>query len=349
MARLWSSTGVGKLFTGKPAWSLEIDGDQFTLKAQGKIIRNNVLELARLTVQPGVIWAAITIQGNAGQRLTLDGIPNADAKALHAAVQSSIADIHNRARIANLLRDFKASIGPVMAWSNQLIKSTKTQLRMRGWVTREFVLRQIHSKPTGFEDLLTDPEIAKHVDGESSVIQEAIKLWKRDLYEFARNINHRHQNQQVTTLQSFFQSVEKSPLTLEQINAVVCCDNRVLLVASAGSGKTSTMVAKAGYVLQNGYFQPEQMLLLAFNNEAAKELGQRIKDRLGPLGLPAEKIVAKTFHAFGLDVIGQTTGKRPSLAPWVENGKDLEHLLQIVDDLKGVASENGKNRTLSVH
>jgi DNA helicase IV len=78
------------------------------------------------------------------------------------------------------------------------------------------------------------------------------------------------------------------------------------------------------------------MLLLAFNNDAAKELGQRVKDRLLPLGLPAEKVVAKTFHAFGLDVIGQATGRRPSLAPWVENGKDLEHLLQIVDDLKDI-------------
>jgi DNA helicase-4 len=76
------------------------------------------------------------------------------------------------------------------------------------------------------------------------------------------------------------------------------------------------------------------MLLLAFNNDAAAELRERIKSRLEPLGLPAEKIVAKTFHAFGLDVIGQATGKRPSLAPWLDNGRDLETLLDLVDNLK---------------
>ena len=334
MSRPWGPTGVGKLFTSTPSWSLRIDDGQFTLQVQDKTIRNSVLDLADLSVKPGLVWAAINVQSKGGQSLTLDGIPNSDANALFATVQFAIADVHHRARIASLIQNFKASIAPVVAWSGQLIQSTKTQLRTRGWITREFIQRMIQSKPAGFGELLNDPEIAKHTESESPDIQEAISLWKRDLNEFVRGINQRHQNKQLTDLQAFFQTVEKSPLTQEQVNAVVCFDNRVLLVASAGSGKTSTMVAKAGYALQNGYFQPEQILLLAFNNDAAKELGQRIKARLGPLGLPAEKIVAKTFHAFGLDVIGQATGKKPSLATWVESGKDLEYLLQIVDDLK---------------
>ena len=334
MSRRWGPTGAGKLFTSTPEWSLEIDGDSFILQVQGKKVRNKVLELDGLTVKPGAIWAAVEIQGRSGQRLALDGIPNSDAQELQSVVQTTIADIRHRARIADLLRNFKASIQPLLGWSSQMVQSMKDQLQHRGWITREFVQRQLLSKPSGFAELLEIPEIVKHIEGQTNEIQEGIKLWKRDLQEFANNINRRHQAKQSTALQSFFQTVEKSPLTQEQVDAVVCFDNRVLLVASAGSGKTSTMVAKAGYALKNGYFQPEHMLLLAFNSDAAKELGQRIKGRLQPLGLPADKVVAKTFHAFGLDVIGQATGKRPSLAPWVESGKDLEHLLQIVEDLK---------------
>ncbi len=60
------------------------------------------------------------------------------------------------------------------------------------------------------------------------------------------------------------------------------------------------MVAKAGYALKKGYFAADRMLLLAFNSDAAEELGERIRKRLEPLGLPAASIVAKTFHAFGL-------------------------------------------------
>ena len=42
----------------------------------------------------------------------------------------------------------------------------------------------------------------------------------------------------------------RRPLTDEQARAVICFDNRVQLVAAAGSGKTSTMVAKAGWTIR---------------------------------------------------------------------------------------------------
>jgi DNA helicase-4 len=80
---------------------------------------------------------------------------------------------------------------------------------------------------------------------------------------------------------------------------VACFDNRVLVIASAGSGKTSTMVAKAGYALHRGLVDADRILLLAFNADAAKELQGRILERLAPMGFPAERIVARTFHAFG--------------------------------------------------
>lgn len=52
------------------------------------------------------------------------------------------------------------------------------------------------------------------------------------------------------------------------------------------------------------------------------------------LGLPADQVNAKTFHAFGLEVIGAATGKKPSLAPWLKGGQDLATLVSLVDDLK---------------
>lgn len=129
--------------------------------------------------------------------------------------------------------------------------------------------------------------------------------------------------QQKVTLKAFFDSVEKSPLTDEQVEACVCMDDNLLVVAAAGSGKTSTMVAKTGYVLHQGLAQPEQILLLAFNRDAANELGHRIKERLQTFD-EIEKVTAKTFDAFGLSVIGKATGEKPSLAPWVSNaGEDI--------------------------
>jgi DNA helicase-4 len=192
------------------------------------------------------------------------------------------------------------------------------------------------TKPMGFDKLLAEPEIAQLLSKRSKEDQESVAAWRKPFSSIADDMNERHLARELVESRPFFDTVEKSPLTNEQAEAVINFDGRVLLVASAGSGKTSTMVAKAGYALSKGYFAPDRMLVLAFNNDAAAELRERINARLGPLGLPAEQVVAKTFHAFGLDVIGKATGKRPSLAPWVETGRDQDALLEMVDDIKGV-------------
>jgi DNA helicase IV len=330
----WGPSKVGKLFTSAPEWTLALDGEQFTLTVEGTTFRDGVLLLADLDVKSGLIWATLRFTLGKGQWRTLGGIPNRKAHELHKTVHQAVEDIKYRAYVVGLIQGFKSVQVRLLAWATEMTQAAKSQLRIKGWLSGEFIKRQIQSKPADLDSLLSKPEVIKHIEGEPPQVQEAAKLWKHDLQVYFNNINERHLAKQIVDFKPFFDTVEKSPLTQEQAKAVVCFDNRVLLVASAGSGKTSTMVAKAGYALKNGYFEPERMLLLAFNNDAAKELGQRIKERLGPLGLPADKVVAKTFHAFGLDVIGQATGKRPSLAPWVETGRDLEHLLSIVDDLK---------------
>ncbi len=153
------------------------------------------------------------------------------------------------------------------------------------------------------------------------------------LAEFAAH-NADYLAKQKERLKPFFGRVEKNPLTEEQVEACICMDDAVQIVAAAGSGKTSTMVAKAGYALHEGFAKPEQILLLAFNDDAAKELRQRIDDRLaGFEGI--ERITAKTFHAFGLQVIGKATGKKPSLAPWMEEpGQDVRQIVTIIEDLR---------------
>ena len=58
---------------------------------------------------------------------------------------------------------------------------------------------------------------------------------------------------------------------------MVCFDNRVQVVASAGSGKTSTMVARAAYAIHRGFVTPERIILLAFNKQAAEERRQVVR------------------------------------------------------------------------
>lgn len=247
---------------------------------------------------------------------------------------TAVAKAVRRVRVAELILNFGHAVKPVRQWAATAREACKTQLAAKGWLTQEFKTAFNGFKPLGFAELLAEPEVARHLETQPQEAKDAVTLWKQNFAEVTDSINERHLAKELIESKTFFDQVEKSPLTEEQARAVICFDNRVLLVASAGSGKTSTMVAKAGYALSKGFFAAERILLLAFNNDAAAELRDRIKTRLEPLGLPAEKIVAKTFHAFGLDIIGQATGKRPSLAQWLENGRDLEALLEMVDELK---------------
>lgn len=145
--------------------------------------------------------------------------------------------------------------------------------------------------------------------------------------------NEEHLRLQRERLARFFGTVERNPLTEEQVQACVCMDDNVQIVAAAGSGKTSTMVAKAGYAMLENLAEPSGILLLAFNRDAAEELGTRIRDRLADMP-GVEQVVAKTFNAFGLSVIGEATSIKPSLPKWVtEPGEDLRMISRIIDDL----------------
>ena len=107
-----------------------------------------------------------------------------------------------------------------------------------------------------------------------------------------------YQARQLKRYKQFFDSVESQPLTELQRRSVILDERRNLVVAGAGTGKTSVIVAKTGYLIENGKCKPEDILLLAFNTDAAKELAERCKDRLGV------EIQASTFHALGNQIVG---------------------------------------------
>jgi DNA helicase-4 len=90
-----------------------------------------------------------------------------------------------------------------------------------------------------------------------------------------------HQNRQLKRYHEFFDTVESQPLTELQRRAVILDERRNLVVAGAGTGKTAVIVAKAGYLIESGKCRPDDILLLAFNTDAARELAARCKNRLG--------------------------------------------------------------------
>ncbi|TCK02953.1 DNA helicase-4 [Marinobacterium mangrovicola] len=133
---------------------------------------------------------------------------------------------------------------------------------------------------------------------------------------------------------SFFSDLDGRSLSNEQREACIRLEDNNLLVASAGSGKTATMVGKVAYVLDKGLYRPEEILLLAFNNDAAKELRERLAKQL-KVSTSDLRCQVSTFHALGRRIIEQVEGKPPQLANWAEHPAGESQIIeQLIDDLR---------------
>lgn len=147
----------------------------------------------------------------------------------------------------------------------------------------------------------------------------------RWLQQGAQSVTQRNQawtEQVIGQHRDFFDNVESSPLNDSQCRAVVNGEDSVLVLAGAGSGKTSVLVARAGWLLLRQEALPEQVLLLAFGRQAADEMNARIKDRL-----KVDGIKAKTFHALALHIIQEGSKKSPKISKLETDSKARRSLL----------------------
>ncbi len=97
-----------------------------------------------------------------------------------------------------------------------------------------------------------------------------------------------------------------SRLNSEQLNAATAPAGHNLIIASAGTGKTSTIVGRIAHLLHQG-IRAEEILLLTFTNKAAQEMVERIAVYFGKE--IASKIDAGTFHAVSYRWLKRQNGK----------------------------------------
>ena len=91
-------------------------------------------------------------------------------------------------------------------------------------------------------------------------------------------------------------------LDTEQAAAATLPDGPAQIIAPAGSGKTTTLIARLGHLLTRG-IPPERIAVLTFNRDAAEELRGRIASRLAPFVPAATSIEVRTLHALARQVL----------------------------------------------
>jgi DNA helicase II / ATP-dependent DNA helicase PcrA len=91
-------------------------------------------------------------------------------------------------------------------------------------------------------------------------------------------------------------------LSQDRRAAATATPGPVLCVAPAGSGKTTTLVARVAWLV-DGAAPPAAICLVAFNKRAADELVERLDAALEPLGVAAGAVRVRTFHALGREIL----------------------------------------------
>lgn len=112
---------------------------------------------------------------------------------------------------------------------------------------------------------------------------------------------------------ALFDTIEKYPLDERQREAVVYDEDNNLIVAGAGTGKTTTIVGKYTYLIERLRIDPDDILLIAFTEKAAAEMRIRIADRFKKVLNKEVEVNAKTFHSLGLGIISEVYDFKPDL------------------------------------
>jgi len=112
---------------------------------------------------------------------------------------------------------------------------------------------------------------------------------------------------QVNSARSIINPVEGKMLDNQQLTCIAKDSNSHLVVAGAGTGKTTTVVGKIKFLLKTNKCKSEDILVLSFTNASASEMSERISKETD------QQIDAMTFHKLGINIITSVDKIKPDI------------------------------------
>lgn len=335
MKKEWAPSWWGRRMTGSSVWQLRLEDLQLSLTVDGHTHRVNIEDEATYHVHAGTFWTDITLQPGQDKKVKADGLPNAQGSTLVHALSVALAE----KRLQEDVIFLKNAQHTIDAWLAHKAEQEQSCAKQRRWFTHEQQEALLAARPTAhpaaLRTRLKKPGVATRLEPAIKAIERSLAAWESDHRLEWAALNAAHVERELVACKDLLDQVESKPLTPEQARAVVCFDNRLQVVASAGSGKTSTMVAKAAYAIHRGFVDPKRIIMLAFNKQAAEELKERATQAFERLGMVDVTVETSTFHSLGLRLIGKATGKKPDTPAWATDVVDgVRKLTDIVDELK---------------
>ena len=169
----------------------------------------------------------------------------------------------------------------------------------------------------------------KHLPNfEASIKQIQLFLYTyKNLTIILSSHNEIFMDSEIENTDSLLSDIEGKSLDIQQRKAVIIDEDNQLVIAGAGSGKTTTIAGKVKYLTTIKNINPNSILLISFTRKAADEMRDRIYNKMN-IDIPV-----KTFNKLGLDIIADVNNLKPSI--YDTNSKShLEIINSFIDHAK---------------
>jgi len=297
------TSAIPQMFgVAKYKWIIFAESTVFVTSKDGNQYKLHLSTISNISLQEKLIWNELSISTTTGQKINVGGLPRFESTQFHKHLVTSFAKYYYGFHTSIVVELLKGYPKKDQYFKKQYLEELETNARQ---FTSNFKYLDVRPSSQGQIAMF---DLAKRLSSNGDVVR------RKHNAEFMAN--------EKVVYKNYFDSVEANPLTEMQVDASIINESANLVVAGAGSGKTSVMVARAGYLIRKGLASENEILMVAFNNAAAKELRERLAKTLD-----IHNIQAKTFHSLGLEIIARATKEKPSLAPWEESKLAMEKVI----------------------
>ena len=300
--------GLYKIFNPGQPTRAQYDGT--TLRITGGNVRSLTSgEISRVDLDLRWLHHAIIVTLKNGAKVELSGFKEQAVRELHAAVSNGVKlhrEAEEKKREASLrerARTLEADIRALHPKLATLIPNDR-YLRKSHATSAAAQIGAVTSRST--------PELDARISSSAKKLLTDIRAKEAAVVKDTRRaqVNQEYVAAQAKLASAAAVKLGYGELTQEQAEAAATDEDVTLVAAGAGTGKTTVITGKLAHLVNDREVKPEQILVLAFNNNAAKEIRDRLPDELSG-------VEVATFHSFGRKVIGET-GEMPTVSKMAE-------------------------------
>ena len=280
--------------------------------------------IGSITVRPSWFWHRLTICLTDGTERSIGGLNEREAEQIRDAAFEEASRVR-KAAVAEAAQGAKVLIPRLKRLDEELRQLFAGDHYARYHDSRKHL--------EAFAPVLRECEglIREHLERDAGEALDRLEhLEPAEGFEATRRkANSLFVSNDAPTVQAAALSVLPNLLTNEQAEAVATDEDVTLVLAGAGTGKTSVVVGKVVHLVRNQGVSPDQILVLAFNRKAAAEIADRLPGDLSTAHV-------HTFHGFGRRVIAEVEKTKPSMAKFAGEselpGTIKEILNELLDD-----------------